>query len=651
MRPIDLAVAEVDGDGALDIVTIDAESDALVVFFGDGSLTSWEVVEYPAPIGVRRVAVADLDGDGRVEIVRGSALTGFVDAVTIDGERQAEPWSGACVASGHMVAAAGEGWPLVLADGDGSLHSLQLSTDSTDPRGLVASTLTETPFAPAALGLGSLVSQGNETDAVVLDIGGGGGVVRDLAGAPTTQPFEHLRDARALTATEASGPLILSETSGLLGIIDGTLLQRGQPPPNALGVAPALTGARLDGDVSDLVILGDDTLMWLRRILGPLRLDEAVPTELSDALVLIDVDGDGGDEVLGVHPSAGVGVLDGSGVFHALVGALAMPGEGALAVAGDLDGDGMRDLVLFAPVSGEWTSLRGLGDGDFDVLATSTLASPAAAALADLSGDGIDDLIVVRKDDRQRQIFVGVGDGAWIVPPVVVGGEGGVPFIGDLSGDGRDDLAFLSQAPPSIELFLGGGDLLASSPSISAPLSTSISGHAAIVDTDQDGRAELVVCQRGAPAFDERPRLTRVRLAEGDAALVVDAAVLADAAPPPALLALPDELACGPLLFVDDPNVPETVTTLISGGSVGGEATPTLALAFAWSAEDQGGRFVRAQSLTISGTARLLTAASPSSGGLALVSVEPGAAVYLRKAMDDVLFVERAILEMPWPAR
>ena len=75
--PYDLAIADVDGDGHLDLVAAGSASNTANVLFnaGDGTYPAVDAIALSAGTQPLHVAVADLDGDGRADI----AVTDFSD--------------------------------------------------------------------------------------------------------------------------------------------------------------------------------------------------------------------------------------------------------------------------------------------------------------------------------------------------------------------------------------------------------------------------------------------------------------------------------------------------------------------------------------------------------------------------------------------
>jgi len=206
---------------------------------------------------------------------------------------------------------------------------------------------------------------------------------------------------------------------------------------------------------------------------------------LASSLAGGDVDGDGVDDLLIGAPGAGT---DSTGAVYLYLGGSSLSGakdaptgaaltikgssgsdlvgEGAAAL-GDLDGDGVVDLVVSAPGAGEVALYYGAADlsGTLKVSAADVLISGGAAAdfglaisVADVTADGVDDLLIGAPDGADAS--GGGGPGEAYVFEIGAGasmdtgdararleGEvdgdafgGGVLAGQDIDGDGQGDL-------------------------------------------------------------------------------------------------------------------------------------------------------------------------------------------------------------------
>ncbi|MEO1008015.1 MAG: FG-GAP-like repeat-containing protein [Planctomycetota bacterium] len=166
-----------------------------------------------------------------------------------------------------------------------------------------------------------------------------------------------------------------------------------------------------------------------------------------------DLDGDGVNDVVASNrASDNVSVLinNGDGTFAPPV-SIGVGDEPIVVAIGDLDGDGANDVVTANRTSENLSVLLNNGDGTFapDVLYAMP-GSTEAVAIGDLDGDGDNDLAA------SNVVLLNNGDGTF-APPVVFGTGFGVAriAIGDLDGDGDLDLAAVNNA---VTVLLNNGD-------------------------------------------------------------------------------------------------------------------------------------------------------------------------------------------------
>ncbi|MHC4108879.1 MAG: FG-GAP repeat domain-containing protein, partial [Planctomycetota bacterium] len=76
--PIDVTVADVDGDGALDVISSNSHSGDLSLLLNNGDGTLAPEVRLGPRGAPRRVAVGDIDGDGDADLVATIAGPGTI---------------------------------------------------------------------------------------------------------------------------------------------------------------------------------------------------------------------------------------------------------------------------------------------------------------------------------------------------------------------------------------------------------------------------------------------------------------------------------------------------------------------------------------------------------------------------------------------
>jgi hypothetical protein len=132
---------------------------------------------------------------------------------------------------------------------------------------------------------------------------------------------------------------------------------------------------------------------------------------------------------------------------------------------GDVDGDGVPDLVTVNAGGNSVSVLRGQGDGTFAGAVDYPVgARPGYVALADLEGNGLPDIVTTNAADNSVSVLLNNGDGTFA--PAVTYASGGVNpgpvAVGDFNGDGIPDLVVVNRGVSRfdfyIKVLLGNGD-------------------------------------------------------------------------------------------------------------------------------------------------------------------------------------------------
>ena len=352
-----LAVADLNGDGKLDVATPNSQAGAVTVLLGNGdgtlaSFTSWATFSEP-----QDVAIADLTGDGIADLATADYTSGGVTLLRGLGDGTFATRTLLPAGSGLIALV-----PVDL-DGDGRVD-LAISKES-------GSKLVVLP-ALAGGGFGTPV----ETST--------GATPHQLAAAD----LDH--DGKVDLAVVANGAAAVSVHLGDGGFAPGAAT------PFAAGVAPiGITVADLNGDGDLDLVVSNVNAPAISVLLGngdgTFAAPVAYPTDPRPrGMDSGDLDGDGvpdvvvatgypdGDSVLTVFRGAGDGTL----VLDAHV---RLPYRAADCVIADMDGDGRRDVVATGPQAGVVTVLRNVGTVSVPVEPARSLAlevrpNPARAA-------------------------------------------------------------------------------------------------------------------------------------------------------------------------------------------------------------------------------------------------------------------------------
>jgi hypothetical protein len=182
---------------------------------------------------------------------------------------------------------------------------------------------------------------------------------------------------------------------------------------------------------------------------------------------------------------------DGSGTMR--LGHTVLVGQEPVAAAvGDLDGDGVADVITADFRSRTLTVLQGVGDGTFRRARTlGTPAQPMALALGDFDRDGRLDIVVAYPEEDEIQVFRGRGDGTFAAGRRFgVGRRPVAVAVADFNGDRLLDVAVANAASDSVSVLLGRGD------GTFVPGGEVLVGQEPVAvaqdDLDGDGRVDIV---------------------------------------------------------------------------------------------------------------------------------------------------------------
>lgn len=452
------SIADFDGDGMPDVAVALAGESAIALLPGTASGLGG-ALRYALPAGARALAVGDFTHAGAPGLLALGADSLRVSVLPA----QCPPQIPATIALGPLAAPGvwSEGHELALhwsRAASIALTRVQVSRDDgrtwvTLADGTSGSAFTWSVTGPATDSLRVRVSDASVAERC------------DISPRMRVRP---LLAALATNTTSAALPLpaagafTLARRDGRaqVALIDGASVQvllgdaTGAFTPAAAASAAGATRVMLadfDRDGREDLIAVTPTAILLRRRLATGALDSmfVLPVAGASDVLCRDVDGDGIPDLL---VASGSGASSRVQTYHGasdggftLTHQVALPAAPARITAGDVDGDGVCDLVV-AHAAGVSVLLGHAGDGLFTLASTRSMGTgaPRETRMFDMDGDGKLDLVAL--DGGSAALLIAKGDGAGhfadpVRVPLPFAGAGRTIAIADLDGDGRADIA------------------------------------------------------------------------------------------------------------------------------------------------------------------------------------------------------------------
>lgn len=493
--PLGAVVADFNGDGRIDIATVNYQNTVSVILgVSNGGFAS--PVNYSTGSSPFTVIAADLRGIGKIDVVTVNMPNGIDQPGTVS---------------------------VLLGNGDGTFQTHVDYSVGDFPTGIVAGDFNDDGKTDLAIT--------NEFDATVSILyGRGDGTFQQqvpvaVGSEPTSiaaGDFNGDSKSDLIASCVGSGvvTVLLNNGGGTYTRVDSeTNLMS---PDRSLVVTRnfAATG-KLDAVISSKVF----SQLYLLQGNGdgsfksPIFLVSPPPGEVY-TLIAADINQDGKtDLAYGTVAPTAFSVLLGNGN-----GRFAKPMSSPIAATAsvalaDVNGDGFLDLITPQETSNSVALVLGNGKGTFGLPITRNLSGtvygPNSTVVADFNGDGKLDLAVAETNFPNGQVAVSLGEGhakfaAPIISPLLSEAINNQDFMlsRDFNGDGKPDLIIMDDYSNGFQVLLGNGDGTFQPP-VDTKLNTSLSF--AIGDFNGDGKTDVVVS-----TFSNGQELISVYLSNGD---------------------------------------------------------------------------------------------------------------------------------------
>ena len=477
--PGDLAVADFDEDGNLDVITVNESPDTLSLALGngDGSFNARTDIligtDINQGIGLNpdAIVVADFNEDGHLDVATGNLFSNDIAFVPGNGDGTfGTPGRFATEFSPNSIAAAD-------LDGDGHLDLL-------------------TPNATS--------------DSVSVLLGNGDGTFADQVSYMTGDVPRFLRIADIngdgnLDVLTANAGQFGGSVSILLGNGDGTFANMVEltvgSDTDSLAVGDFNGDGELDIAANRAALQGD--LVSIHHGTGDGAFSETPDFEMATAsmsfLEAVDLDEDGDLDLLAATFSQPEGIVvlenQGDGTFE---NAFTLDGGQFpdRIVPADLNGDGSLDLAMVNTQSNDVSVFLAAGDGVFEDLSFPAGTDPEDIELVHLNDDGNLDALVLNDDRTSTPVYTvtllqGNGDGTFQDGmQIVLEGMGFATTGGDLNEDGAGDVVVSRCCDGAVDVYLADG-----AGGFEAPADLTFTTNPAVLaleDLDGDGALDLV---------------------------------------------------------------------------------------------------------------------------------------------------------------
>ena len=477
----DLVAEDLTGDGKLDLAVSDQGSRAVRILAGNGDGTFQSAVTYSTVAVPYQLQVADLNGDGTPDLLIGADTSALL------------LFNGAN-ASLHATLRAASGFS---AGEVGARYILEITNGGSYPTAgavNVAFGLAGSLTATAMTGLGWTCTpaslQCSRSDALAV-----GGTfpalsvwVNVAANAPAT-----ITSTATVTGGNGSIPASTTASLSLPLLPSPAVTLSSSPNPSALGQAVTLS-ATISAGTGSVTFYDGATVLDTIPLNGVQAKLTTIQLAVGKRTLTARYDGD-----VAHAPATSAAVVQtvislATGGFTTSTLPVGMTPY--FVTAADLNGDGIEDVILTAAPSNVAVFL-GVGNGTFQNRTTVSLSNyPNSLAVGDFNGDGKPDIAVAMNNAGMLAVLLGNGDGTLqALTYITIGTAIAGLAVADFDGDGKADLVVSLWNPGAIAVLLGNGD-----GTFQAPLVSSVghpySGRIVVGDFNGDRKPDVAVASQ-----------------------------------------------------------------------------------------------------------------------------------------------------------
>jgi hypothetical protein len=469
-EPRQVVIGDLNNDGDPDLAVFNRSSDYISILLGSGDGSFARQQHVIVGDGTTSMALGDVNGDGAQDLVISKPGVNSNGWVTVllgngDGSFQVESnieltsYGGGAVSlalgdmnsDGVLDLAVARAWNVVIfiGEGDGGFHSPHSYYVNDGPLFLQLEDINRD-------GSLDLLAAGRHGVAILL--GHGDGSLEEQQFINNSMPIDH--DSMAVGDIDGDGHIDIAQVTGNLFYGSG----------HGSFEVPEIHDVERSDDVELYEAHGDINrdgnmdiaisfefygyiILYLGNGDGSFQVGESISISSTVSIESSDLNGDGNlDLVIGnedyMYKEAFVIIVlgNGDGSFQAQQ-RIAEGGCRYIVELGDLNGDGVPDLVFADACDGDVSVMLGNGDGSFQlqqlVFSTNYFHWFASIDLGDLNGDGVPDLVIGNNEEEvpdtsgSVSVLIGNGDGSF-QPGQRLEFSGGVFTVSALRDINRD---------------------------------------------------------------------------------------------------------------------------------------------------------------------------------------------------------------------